>query len=116
MEDQDTKAPRPFSAWLQELRRGGAHAEVSKALAEVTAAVNEHQKSGELTLKFKIRPNGDGAVMVSDGIVAKAPEGDRPESMFFADEDGNLSRRDPRQAELPTDADELEGQRERKVV
>ncbi len=93
---------RPFAAWLQEQRGGVTHAELSDALADVVAAVVEHGKVGTLTFQVKIKPSGDGvSVFVTDSIAVKAPTGDRSAALFFADSDGSLSRKDPRQQELP---------------
>lgn len=98
----DHEGRRPFAAWLQEQRGGLTHAELGDALAEVVAAVVEHGKVGTLTYTVKIKPSGDGvSVFVTDTITRKAPEGDRSAALFFADEDGNLTRKDPRQQELP---------------
>lgn len=101
----DTEAPRstkPFGAWLQEQRGSGLHGELSDALADVARAVSEHGKAGSLTLTVKLKPSKiDGAVEVEDDIKVKVPQADRGAALFFVDGDGNLSRRDPRQPELP---------------
>ena len=103
MVDQETGEivdPRPFSDWLEEHRRGATHAELSQALAEVAAAVAETNKVGTISLKIKISPSGDGMVVVTDEINAKAPEPDRSASLYFYDDIGNLTREDPRQQRL----------------
>ncbi len=93
---------KPFAAFLQEQRRGGLHGELTDRLAEVVQAVQEHGKPGSLTLKLSIKPNGDGTTMtVSDDISCKTPEPERGAAIFFADDDGNLLRHDPRQLEIP---------------
>lgn len=94
---------KPFGAWLHEQRNGGLHAELGEHLADVTARVIDLQKAGEITLKVKIAPTGEGqnSVFISDEVKAKPPEPPRPKALFFSDTKGNLSRRDPRQAELP---------------
>jgi hypothetical protein len=100
----DVEAPerRPFAAFLQEHRHGGLHGELSDGLAELVAAAREHDKSGTLTLTVKVAPNKDGlTVTVTDDVKVKAPEADRGAALYFADERGNLSRRNPQQMELP---------------
>ena len=99
--DQTTAAVKPFAAWLQEHRSGGLHQELSEALAEVARAVSEHEKVGSLTVTIKLEPNGVGTVIVTDELKTKVPEPARPASLFFTDAGGNLSRRNPRQPELP---------------
>jgi hypothetical protein len=93
---------KPFTVWLQEQRGGGLHGELSEKLAELSRAVLDNEKAGTLTLTIKVSPSKmDGAVQVEDKIAVKTPEGDRGAAIFFPDALGNLSRRDPRQPELP---------------
>lgn len=105
--EEDAPEPperRPFAAWLTEQRNGSLHAELSEALASVVEAVTELNKQGTVTLKVTVKPIEDGsgaAVFVSDEVKTSPPEPARPQAMFFADSRGNLSRRDPRQVELP---------------
>lgn len=98
---------KPFTDWLKEQRNGLTQAELTDALHDLVAAVSEHGKGGELTLTVKVKPAGKniaGTVTVSDAIKVRAPEGDRPESIFFIDPANNdLLRNDPRQRRLPLD-------------
>lgn len=93
---------RPFAAFLREQRAGELHQELTDALAEVVQAVDHHGRSGTLTLTISISPSKvNGAVEVADKVASKLPEAERDVGLFFADGSGNLSRRDPRQPELP---------------
>jgi hypothetical protein len=93
---------KPFAQFLQETRAGLLHAELSDALADIVARCREHQRKGSLTLVIGIAPNKDGVTLtVSDDVRIKAPSGDRGAAIFYADDYGNLNRRDPRQPELP---------------
>lgn len=95
-------APRPFTQWLQEQRGGNLHGELSEQLQQLVQAVTEHGKNGSLTLVVHVKPAGNGVnLLVSDDVKVKAPQPERPVALFFADDEGNLSRRDPRQPELP---------------
>ena len=99
--DPDTgSGHKPFAQTLREIRNGLLHADLTDRLAEVTVAVVEHDKPGSVTLTLSIRPNAAGTVTVSDDVKAKVPEGEKPATLFFADGDGNLLRRDPRQMEM----------------
>lgn len=109
----DTAPRKPFAATIQELRGGLLHAELSDALAEVTSAAVEHGKPGVVILKITLKPDGD-QMFVTDDVTIKKPQGKRPTSLMFADEGGNLHRRDPRQPELPMSADQLAAQREQR--
>lgn len=94
---------RPFAAWLQEHDRGALHAELTDELLELVAAVREHDKAGTVTLTVKVGPvdSDDSALMVEADVKSKRPTAPRPNLLFFADAKGNISRRDPRQPELP---------------
>lgn len=94
---------RPFSEWLLTQRKGHLHEQLSEALVEVVNAVVEHEKVGTLTLKIKVVPGGKGyspTVTLTDAITLKVPEGAPESALFFVDDDGNLTRRDPNQPEL----------------
>jgi hypothetical protein len=60
-------------------------------------------KAGKLTLSLAIKPAAKRSdmVLIAASIGKKLPEPDRPESLFYATEDGGLSRHDPNQPELP---------------
>jgi hypothetical protein len=102
----ETEQPqvRPFAAFLQDQRKGSLHDELSEQFHQLLAAVKETGKAGTLTLQIKVKPAGKGdneRILVSDVAVLKAPQVERPESFYFIDEQGNPTRSDPRQQELP---------------
>ncbi|WP_342640914.1 hypothetical protein [Rhodoligotrophos ferricapiens] len=92
---------RSFSAILAELDHGRVHDELTEKLADLADAVRDTRKAGTVTLTLTVKPNGERSVEITDSIKAKLPEGDKAKSLFFVDEHGNLSRRDPRQMEMP---------------
>lgn len=95
---------RPFSEFLLTQAYGATHDELSQGLHALLDAVRENGKTGSMTLTIKVSPVGRGderQVIVTDQVVVKKPVGKRPESFFFLDDDGNLTRKDPRQPELP---------------
>jgi hypothetical protein len=100
-EDEKKRDVRPFVEFLHEQRRGATHVELSEALNKVTEAVVEHGKVGSITLTVKVKPGGDGMVIVEDEIKAKAPEPGRAANIYYVDDDANLQREDPRQQRLP---------------
>lgn len=101
-ETEDTgPARKPFAAVLQELN-GGLHTELGAKLAEVINACLELGKTGSLTLKLDVAPHADGmTVQIAPDIKAKIPEPPRRTTTLFADEYGNLGRKNPMQPELP---------------
>lgn len=97
---------RPAAAVLQELNRGRSHRELSDELARLTQAVRDTGRPGSVTLTITVKPSkADGAFEIADKISSKIPAFDRPASLFFADESGNLTREDPRQIAIEFDND-----------
>lgn len=93
----DEPKVRPFSEWVTTHRRGELDTELTAALAQVTSAVHDLGKAGQLTLKISVKPGGGRGrtVVVVDDIAIKAPEADREAAVFFVDGAGNLRRDDP---------------------
>lgn len=92
---------RSIAEVLRELTGGQTYEELNSALTEVVAAVGETRKSGSITLKLSIKPNGDNSVIITDEIKSKVPERSRGETLFFTTSGGSLVRQDPRQPDLP---------------
>jgi hypothetical protein len=98
------KVVAPFTRFLQEHRNGRLQSELADAVNELVEAIVEHGKPGSLTLTLKMKPATKGlgnSLLVTDEVKVKKPMGERGESLFFADDHSNLSRRDPRQPEIP---------------
>jgi hypothetical protein len=98
----DDPAIRPFGDFLRDQSQGRTHDELSEALWDLAARVRETGKKGSLTLVVNVEPmKGDTTVLVvSDEIKLKLPEFQRGGSVFYSDEQGNLSRSNPDQPEL----------------
>jgi hypothetical protein len=95
---------RPFSEFLHLQRAGALQVELGEALNEVVEAVNETGKAGKVTLTVSVKPIGKsthGQLLVTDTVKVSKPEGERGESIFFADDDHNLVRDNPNQPEIP---------------
>lgn len=90
-----------FADVLRDLCGGSTYEELGGKLNEIVAAVRETRKVGELSFKLKVKYNGEIGVIIEDEIKAKVPEPSRGTTVFFADDSGNLLRRDPRQPDLP---------------
>lgn len=82
----------------------GAHRRLEdrldEALADVIAAVNEHQAPGKVTLTLSIKPGGDGHLTHKAGIKCDIPRPGVPDAVFFADENGGVHRTDPKQRDI----------------
>lgn len=90
---------RPFADWLREQSGGDTHEELGESLHDLIARVRDTGKGGTLTLTISVKPLKDdlNVLIVTDEIKLKLPEHDRKGSMFYADDDNNLVRSDPRQ-------------------
>lgn len=98
--ESDEQVVRPFASFLREQSGGQLHDELSSKLHELIEAIRETGKAGSISLKIDIKPiaGTDGRTLtVTDTVAAKLPKTERPKSIFFATDDGNLSRTDPRQ-------------------
>lgn len=95
---------KAFAVFLQDLRDGRAHAELTGQLVELLTKVKETGKVGTLTLKLKIKPATRGAdvdkVVITDAITVDLPKPERGEDFFWLTDDNDLSRNHPRQGAL----------------
>lgn len=95
---------KAFAVFLQELRDGRVHADLSQQMEELLAKVKETGKGGELSLKIKIKPATRGGdvdkVTISDLITMNLPKPERGEDFFWLTDDNDLSRNHPKQASL----------------
>lgn len=95
---------KAFAVFLQDLRDGRAHSELSGQLAELIAKVKETGKAGGITLKIKIKPASRGGdvdkVTIADQITIDLPKPERGEDFFWVTDDNDLSRNHPRQQSL----------------
>lgn len=98
-----TDQVRPFADILRDIRGGQVSDQAAVSIQELVAAVREHGKKGTLTLQITVEPmkNNEAALAVSGEVTLKAPKAAPKAAIFFADNDGNLLRDDPRQIALP---------------
>jgi len=104
--------PRQFDQFLRELSEGATNSELSDALWDLVDRVQDTGKAGVLTLQIAVGFDGQGRIQVKDNVNLKLPEFSRPTTAFFVDKQGNATRRDPNQPELPS----LEAKRNQKEV
>lgn len=81
-----------FVRLLSEHNKGRMVGELSGHLEEVVRAVRETGKSGEVKLTIKVKKEGREAMSVMMEAAPKIPQEDREASLFFANEEGMLSR------------------------
>jgi len=92
-----------FAQVLASISYGDAAATASTQLAELVKAVQEHERTGTLTITLEVKPRGkdSGQVEVTAKVTTKAPVRELAPSMFFTTEDGGLVRDNPRQKKFP---------------
>lgn len=92
---------RPFDQILRDLGEGSTNHELSEALWDLLQRVQDTGKSGSLSLVITVAADGAGRAAVKDEIKVKLPEYSRTPTAFFIDRQGNATRRDPNQPEIP---------------
>lgn len=101
-DDEEGVYYRPIGDILAEIGRGALAREASQLMAELVTAVVDQAKPGTLTLKITLKPVKDSnaeVLTVSGTVTTTAPRA-APSSVFYGDETGFLSRKDPRQMDL----------------
>lgn len=93
-----------FALLLQHQRSGDCMDELSEKLRDLGKAVTALGKKGTLVLTITMNPTSKGAgsaVAIKDTIKLNAPSEESAMAIFFVGSEGDLSRSDPRQRELP---------------
>jgi len=93
---------------LKTIRKGRLVHEMAEKIQELTTAVREHGKKGDLVLKLTISPIGktdaDGIgsinVTLEDSLRINKPEARKGATIFFASRKGTLTRNNPDQTEM----------------
>ena len=86
---------------IDQMSAGMARNRLEEALAEVIEAVKHTGKKGEVTLKISLKMNDALTVTASPVVKTTLPTTDLGATTFFVDGQNKLSRRDPRQRDLP---------------
>lgn len=94
---------RSYLAILGDVRGGAVVSEASDEIAKIVEAAIASGKAGSITIKLAITPHGAGqnGFFIQDTITAVLPKMPKDRTVMFADAEGNLQRRDPRQPDLP---------------
>lgn len=97
-----------FIQVLNEIRAGKLTKRLTDDLAELCEGVVEQGKSGTLTLKLAVSPNGDDAVTIKPTVTANIPKPQVGDSVFFTGDEG-LTRHSQTQMDIE---DELAARRD----
>ena len=97
-----------FLELIQTFRRGELLRQGDDQLERIIAGMKETGGDGELTIKLPFKFNKGGQIECTPKISAKIPQAAMGTGIFFADDDGRLTRRDPNQMDIE---DEIERRR-----
>lgn len=97
-----------FLELIQSFRRGELLRVGDAELAKVMEAMTETGGDGCITIKIPLKFNKAGQVEVTPSITSKIPQRAMGTGIYFADDEGHLSRRDPNQLDIE---DEIERRR-----
>lgn len=98
---------------IAEADRGQLLQDAEDAIEEILAALaDEHDRTGEVTIKVKFKTK-NGAVQIMPELSHKLSKPERLATVMFLNDNGELTRRDPRQPVHPSvvEADELNRRR-----
>jgi len=103
-----------FLDTIIEMRNGGVAIELTQGLEDVVKAVRATGKNGKLVLTVSVKAADKGpdidTVFLQDTIKVDAPKPDKKLTLFFVNEENNLSRNDQRQMDM------LDGMRDIDIV
>ena len=102
-----------FLEFLQSFRRGELLREANDQLEDLIRAVKDTGGKGDITIKLPFKINDAGQLECVPRVDSKRPRRALGTGIYFATEDGQLTRRDPDQADMFND--ELEARRARRL-
>lgn len=97
-----------FLELIQSFRRGELLTEGDTKLSELIEAIRDTGGSGTLSLKLNFKTNKAGQLECVPDLSIKKPTRALGTGIFFATDDGRLTRRDPNQMDIE---DEIERRR-----
>lgn len=89
-----------FLEFIQSFRRGELLETGDQKLSELIEAIRETGGNGSLTFKATFKTNKAGQIEVVPDISIKKPSRSMGTGIYFATDDGRLSRRDPNQMDF----------------
>lgn len=89
-----------FLEFMQTFRRGDLLNEANEQLEELIEAVQRTGGKGDLTLKLPFKVNEAGQIECLPVVTSKKPRRALGTGIYFATDEGRLTRRDPNQADM----------------
>lgn len=98
-----TTQPITFIGFLQSNRRGEIPAEADAAMTDILTALREHGGKAKLTLTLNYSFTKAGQIEIKPDLKIEKPRRAMSSGLYFADDDGNLTRTDPNQGDWVDD-------------
>lgn len=102
-----TTKPAPqaitFIGFLQSNRRGEIPAEADAAMTDILTALREHGGKAKMTLALNFSFTKAGQIEIKPDLKVEKPRRAMSSGLYFADDDGNLTRTDPNQGDWVDD-------------
>lgn len=95
---------KSFNQIIAEMQNGDVEAEFTEELNDLIQKVQNSGKPGTLTIKLKLKLNGDRMMSISHSISASDPKPEKGDSLFFINDNLELQRNDPQQLSIPLKA------------
>lgn len=98
-----------FVQLLQAQRRGEIVREADDLLSEMVLAIHEHGGKGDITLKISVKKNEAEQLEFTPTLKMNKPRRALGVGIFYATDEGELSRTDPHQDDLFDDLADRRG-------
>lgn len=92
-----------FISFLQTHRRGRVLQEADSMMRTVIAEVRRTGKAGSVTVKLPFKLNKGGQIECEPEVTSKVPTKSIGVGVYYATDEGELTRRDPDQMDLEDD-------------
>lgn len=89
-----------FLEFLQGFRRGEILQSADDKLVELMTAIQQTAQGGSMTLKLAFKVNKGGQIEITPDLTMKKPTRALGTGIYFASDDGRLTRRDPNQRDI----------------
>lgn len=99
-DDKSSIKRQDFQDVLTDLDEGRLHEQLTALWPAVVKAVRENNKPGSLTLTLTATNDTGRMVVVASKVTTKLPAPATQPTIFYTDEEGNISRHDPKQQTL----------------
>ena len=102
-------APITFIGFLQSNRRGEIPSEADAAMTDILAALREFGGKAKLTLTLNFSFTKSGQIEIKPDFKSEKPRRSMSSGLYFADDDGKLTRTDPKQVDWVDDLSDRRG-------